>query len=392
MADLLLPNFFMISGLLGSMATFILTFHKREKPNIFLSIFLCSLAIVSFFNFYWVANSEHHNLVRSILVKSLIFLTAPCAYLYVRSILFPERLLRKDCWVHFMPFGIYSAFACIGLIGRDSPFHYDIAVLEGLLPVLCVMVCVLYGLCQTMMILNFQFRGKDREMDKSEILSWVRIFNLFTLFLFSGFFVNFFISKDGPKDLHGPFLISLTLMLIAGWLYFKPDYLHAPCETVARHDKKRRILAKEKIKAERYLLKSGLKDYYTSCLKKAFEEEKLFLKPGLCIRDVSEQTAIRGIYISMIIHLEYQMEFQVFVNRLRISYFKENVDSAGWRKLTLQEMADASGFASRTTFFRTFVKYEGMPPSEYLRNKKAKASERSIRQLPDLRPSGPTGD
>jgi transcriptional regulator GlxA family with amidase domain len=43
-----------------------------------------------------------------------------------------------------------------------------------------------------------------------------------------------------------------------------------------------------------------------------------------------------------------------------------------WKNLSLEGMAWAVGFKSRTTFFRAFIKLTGQSPSEYFHTQKRK--------------------
>lgn len=81
-------------------------------------MFLFSLAVVSVYNFYLSANSFKEFPDLFMIAKSFIFLVAPSAFLYVRSMLFSGRLFKKYDWVHFLPFLVYFTLTVFVWVGN----------------------------------------------------------------------------------------------------------------------------------------------------------------------------------------------------------------------------------------------------------------------------------
>jgi AraC-like DNA-binding protein len=117
-----------------------------------------------------------------------------------------------------------------------------------------------------------------------------------------------------------------------------------------------------------------MKDY-TTVLDKVLADEEPFLKKGFVIRDLSELTDIPIHHLSYLINSKYNLHFQDFVNQKRIEYLKLRVHDKEWRNLSLEGLAWAVGFKSRTTFFRAFIKLTGQSPSEYFNNEKQKRAD-----------------
>ncbi len=95
--------------------------------------------------------------------------------------------------------------------------------------------------------------------------------------------------------------------------------------------------------------------------------KKLYLKTDISLPDVAEQTAIKLHTISFLINSEFDCQFTDYINLLRINYFKEKLNDFAWQDLTVEKMTLSSGFKSRTTCYRAFIKHEGMSPSEYVK-------------------------
>jgi len=77
-------------------------------------------------------------------------------------------------------------------------------------------------------------------------------------------------------------------------------------------------------------------------------------------------------YLSKIINSTYHVPFSSFINDLRISYTLKNLESKPeFRKLTIEHIADKSGFSSNSAFYNAFKKHTGLTPSYYIKKRLA---------------------
>ncbi len=128
MTEIVLSLFFFIATLVGFATSFIVLFSKKKySKSVFLGLFMFSLAVVSVYNFYLSANDFKDFPDLFMITKSFIFLVAPCAFLYVQSILFSERVFKKYDWLHFLPFLIYFGLTIFVWIGNYT--HLKICLL-----------------------------------------------------------------------------------------------------------------------------------------------------------------------------------------------------------------------------------------------------------------------
>ncbi|WP_244160759.1 helix-turn-helix domain-containing protein [Flavobacterium defluvii] len=193
------------------------------------------------------------------------------------------------------------------------------------------------------------------------------------LFLFSTLFVHFFLmNKVDNIDYSCYILISSVLVFTVGWLYFKPHIFYDTNE-IETYD----FAADDVISFTTQEIKNSMpivkeltpekRKLYLAKLDNIFSAKKLFLKKDLVIRDISEETGITVNNLSNLINSEFNLHFQDYINLKRIEYFKEKINDSDWKDLSLEGMAWASGFKSRTTCFRAFIKHTGKSPSEYFR-------------------------
>ncbi|MBS7255070.1 helix-turn-helix domain-containing protein [Flavobacterium branchiicola] len=385
MLDIVLSLFFFIATMVGFATSFMILFSRKNySKNFFLGLFLFSLAVVSIYNFYLSANVFKAFPDLFMITKSFIFLVAPSAFLYVRSVLFETRLFHKYDWLHFLPFLIYFSLTLCVWVGSFT----DVQLLEFLsgkvhspFSMLSLSIWLMYAFCQTMMILNYDLKKfKENHFNRIKVLSWIRLYNLMILFLFSTLFVHYFLmNKVDSVDFSCYILISSVLLFTVGWLYFKPQIFYDNNETseIEHAFENFDIVEEQPIVIKINETKSTLplpkeltdekKQLYLSKLESIFALEELFLKKDLVIRDISNATGIPVHHISSLINSEFNLHFQDYVNLKRIEYFKEKINDPEWKELSLEGMAWGSGFKSRTTCFRAFIKHTGKSPSEYFK-------------------------
>ncbi|MBQ6302055.1 MAG: helix-turn-helix transcriptional regulator, partial [Bacteroidales bacterium] len=96
------------------------------------------------------------------------------------------------------------------------------------------------------------------------------------------------------------------------------------------------------------------------------EDEKLFLRKDLRITDVATELATNKTYVSALLNNISGEKFTSLITRCRIEYaqrlMRERPD------MLMDDVADESGFSSRTTFFRSFKALTGMTPQEWKNN------------------------
>jgi AraC-like DNA-binding protein len=101
-------------------------------------------------------------------------------------------------------------------------------------------------------------------------------------------------------------------------------------------------------------------------LKKAMEQDRLYLDPELNLALLSRHTGLPQKTISLILNQHLQKSFNEFVNGYRVEAFKQNVRLLQQDNMTILAMAFDAGFNSQATFQRAFRSNTGMSPREYM--------------------------
>ncbi|MFB3389812.1 helix-turn-helix domain-containing protein [Flavobacterium sp. LAR06] len=118
-------------------------------------------------------------------------------------------------------------------------------------------------------------------------------------------------------------------------------------------------------------LTSKEKHFYLAKLENILISGKLFLKNDFALPDLAKETGIQLHTISYLVNSQINLHFKDYINLKRIAYFKEKVNDPEWKDFTAEKMILASGFKSRTTGYRAFIKHVGAAPSEYLKSCRA---------------------
>ena len=134
--------------------------------------------------------------------------------------------------------------------------------------------------------------------------------------------------------------------------------------------KQRKHRAFQRIEEEacRNIVISKLNDPFSLEISRNLEawlQEKPYLKTGLKLREVSEQTGIPVRKLSEFIHLRYNLTFNSWVNTLRIEEVKCILSDPLLKNKTLSEITDETGFVDLARMSNVFKQINGISPSDY---------------------------
>lgn len=395
----LLSFFTFSAALVGIVVCLImLSSRKNIQQNFFLILCIFSLSVYSIYDFCYTSGLLNSLPYLFILTKSFTFLIAPCAYLYVRNIFYPGKVIRKLDWLHLVPFHL-SLFCYLFLFKTDDRAFENVAngsklwivnygnfnTDDYLFSLAKTILWFLYPCVQTFMIIKFE-RKKTLHNDlyNYRIINWLKVFNLLILILFGSLLIQHILNRSMVSlAVVNDTSMSLILIIAGFWLIFKPHILYGlekPLVNQVYKNAAGRQSADPVVQSPAApMISDCKKDEYLLILERVLADEKPFLKKGFAIRDLSTNTGIPIHHLSYLINTEFSLHFQDFVNFHRIEYLKTKINDVEWKLLSLEGMAWESGFKSRTTFFRAFVKSTGQAPSEYLhyiRNKEELSYEK----------------
>ena len=315
------------------------------------------------------------------------FLLPPIVYLYVRIMLFNKQKLNNLDFLHIIPFLLvlinYLPFYLLPIsnkkdiiqeLFKDINTSYKIQVgylSEYIINIFRILQNLIYLIFQWKLIITFNKQNKNIEVEKqiNNVIKWLRIFtSLSTISLFAFILLAF---------------IALVFQDIYanGFIFHLPDYIFASCFFIIStylltHPSIFAGLPFIKYKQTPSTLILNQTDYIPyieqdysieiALILDYFKTKKPYLKKGLNISQLAVEINIPTRLISFIINQHFEMRFNEFINKYRVSYIKEKINEKYLDSFTLNSLASEAGFSNLTTFIAAFKKIENCTPSEYL--------------------------
>lgn len=100
----------------------------------------------------------------------------------------------------------------------------------------------------------------------------------------------------------------------------------------------------------------------------AMETDKVFTDANLSLQTFSESVAIPKHYISEILNVHLNTNFQDFVNEYRVAEFIKLYSNPDNDHFSILGLATSAGFKNKATFNANFKKIKGVSPTEYKLN------------------------
>ena len=315
------------------------------------------------------------------------FLLPPIVYLYVRVMLFNKQKLNFLDFLHIIPFLLvfinYLPFYLLPISNKkdiiqellkDINTSYKIQlgyISEYIVNIFRILQNFIYLIFQWKLVITFNKQNKNIEVEKqiNNVIKWLRIFtSLSTISLFAFILLAFtaLVFQDIYAD---------------GFIFHLPDYIFASCFFIIStylltHPSIFAGLPFIKYKQTPSTLILNQTDYIPyieqdysteiTIILDFFETKKPYLKKGLNISQLAVEINISTRLISFIMNQHFEMRFNEFINKYRVSYIKEKINESYLDSYTLNSLASEAGFSNLTTFIAAFKKIENCTPSEYL--------------------------
>ena len=93
------------------------------------------------------------------------------------------------------------------------------------------------------------------------------------------------------------------------------------------------------------------------------EDKQMYLNSSLKLSDIASELGVHQNEVSACINSNKGSSFSQFVNGYRIDYAKQLI--LRQPELKMSVVAEQSGFASESVFFRTFKSFVGATPKEW---------------------------
>jgi len=102
-----------------------------------------------------------------------------------------------------------------------------------------------------------------------------------------------------------------------------------------------------------------------NAIKELIQEQELFTRPKLTLRDLSEAADLKEKELSRLINECGKINFYQLINGYRIEKFKALSETSTADELSIWGLAMEVGFNSKSAFYSAFKEHEGMTPFQY---------------------------
>lgn len=413
-----------LGGVFCSFVTSIVLFTQGRyqlHANRLLSIMLFSIGWYGFMYILLQTRGLESVPVVFRLGSPLYYLVAPCAYLYVRSIILDESRFRKWDWLHFLPAIFHFAELipfylsdmetrrqAVQAVIRDFSTGFEKG--SGLIPSLWHFILrplqgIIY-LAFTWGLLAHALSKKNHYNIAADafgrIKKWLFFFTGFMSLLYTGLCVRTILGlinvhaglpivlNNGPMHV----IMALAFFVHSIYLFFTPDVLYGTLKTTVPAPatpsspvapslpEPEPAIAEpapaagpppEEINAERRetLLDEELVLLHTKKIEEHILLHQSFRKRGITVMQLAVELNMPMHHLSYVLNFHYKQRFNDFINQYRVDYVRRLLKEEGWRKHKLETLATEAGFSSRSTFFAAFKKITGLTPNDYSRQEDA---------------------
>ncbi|MDE5561313.1 MAG: helix-turn-helix domain-containing protein [Bacteroidaceae bacterium] len=112
-------------------------------------------------------------------------------------------------------------------------------------------------------------------------------------------------------------------------------------------------------------LSTGLVEKIYEKILLKFVVEKKYRDPEYTAAKMAAEIGYNARYISAVVHLRYRDNFSQLINEFRIKESMYMIADKHFADMKMEDIALATGFANRQSFYSAFFRKNGMTPTEY---------------------------
>jgi AraC-like DNA-binding protein len=329
---------FQIVTLLQGLFLLLYLFLNRQKYHFYNYAFISAMIVSLLF---YIVGDDNNNLFLSkydfFFLDKTLFVTL--LYLFLKNYNVSERLKPRIAWF-FLP--------CF--------FYILIELYEANVGETHVVEIVEYSLSMTFIVyLAFSIRIlRTLEIDK--VIKWPFYFLLYSLLIsYIIDLVEFLFEEEDFLNLSSIFIFEVSVLFYYLTFVFvsNNNFLDLPLQND---------------KYKKSSLNNNDIESYKERIISAMETDKVFTNENLSLQTFSEIVAIPKHYISEILNVHLDTNFQDFVNEYRVEEFIRLYSDPQNDHFSIFGLANTVGFKTKATFNANFKKIKGLSPTEYKRH------------------------
>lgn len=368
---------------------------KKNRAKHFLGIFM-GVASVLYFSHavFFLHQYRLYLLIDSFYIFANLSVY-PLYFWFLRLLTIDVEYRAKNLW-HLLPAFFFSASTAVIYLLMDEPLAYMLQKVFMVEPVtstesLWAVQQFVYRLVRISMFLqivaylyfglklinDYEFRLKDFYSNlEGRSVDWARwLMLIFSVTAIMSSLANalgrLFFAEHLLLVILPAFVFSVLLFTI-GYLGHMQN--HSVYDLSMDEQKETLIVYRNKLEEYPHPEDEESKLYLIPLKKQLlalFDDEKIYRQHDLKITHISKILNTNRTYVSKLINEEFGCPFSDFVNRYRIDELKLQLGHNGSDHLTLEQLAEKSGFSSAASLIRVFKQLEGITPGAFReKNKK----------------------
>ena len=296
------------------------------------------------------------------------FAFAPLCYFYFKSQVDKDfRFSKSDIW-NFLPFIIHTVYH-VGVFsgGQDfvktveKNFHgpFYIPQIETLVEI--VLDCFYF---YKSIKLYREYRAWTiTQFSNTDVISfkWFRNFLIVLGLIFITNYLMLIIDSYKDLDFEQDWWDKLFRAVLIYYVSITGYAQAQPNTGLVFREEEHKV---ENIQKEKFN-EFELETWKTKILKLMIDE-KLYLQPELNLSDIANRLKTNISVLSGVVNNAFGKNFNDFVNEYRVKEFQERIQLPENKNITLLGIAFDCGFNSKATFNRSFKKFTGKAPKEFL--------------------------
>ncbi len=118
-------------------------------------------------------------------------------------------------------------------------------------------------------------------------------------------------------------------------------------------------------KEKNVILSNEVLDKYHQELEAVIKSKSLYLRPNLCLDDLSDETGISVEYVKQVLSEKLNLSFFEFISEYKVRRAKRLLTKTDDDHFSISNVAIESGFKTDDSFVTLFTKHTHMSPEKY---------------------------
>lgn len=367
-------------------------FIYRTKAYLSFLLSLSITGIIWYALIYMLTNSGYIRNYPGLFNKGLPFyyLIAPCLYLYIRGSLNEAHavfhkadllhlLLTIPAIISVLPYNLLDHATQQVVVNKVvDDVQYVMADHPYIVGPWHWFAFPLSASIYTFLQFRITFKASKLKLKPTYIINWIYAFTGTCGFIFLGMVgINLTVLlhiNDAWSILHESrmvIMLCVSMLILSGMFFFNPQLLYGfiPQRRNEGNNMEPSQIQQDEKQPAGHLVGAKVRKIDLTLVTQVesfINSGQHFRKPGFTLNELAFLIEVPGHKLSELFNNYYKLNFNAYINNLRVDYIKNRLEMGDWKQFTLEAIAYDAGFSSRNSFFLAFKRSTGVTPSTFL--------------------------